>query len=69
MFLFLTVGDWIVPASRDSTKTDVSETEKSMQTDVSGDIEMAPIYVKHLLPQFVTVYQSSVLSSVRLCLL
>ena len=49
---------------KEETKTEDKEVEDP--TEPSGDPEIAPIYVKQLLPVFTHVFQSTMLPSVRL---
>ncbi|KAK2190392.1 hypothetical protein NP493_82g04009 [Ridgeia piscesae] len=73
-------GEWMVAANRDTAMTDSSqemseerdrgdrgeeEGEKSEVVELKGDPEMAPIYLRRLLPIFTQVYQSTMLPSVR----
>ena len=70
----------MVAANRDTTMADGSqemteerdrgdrgeeEGEKSEVVELKGDPEMAPIYLRRLLPIFTQVYQSTMLPSVR----
>ena len=80
-----TTGEWMVAANRDTSIPDSShemteerdrgdkgeeEGEKLEVVEMKGDPEMAPVYLRQLLPVFTQVYQSTMLPSVRLvCLL
>lgn len=68
-------GEWMVPVQRESNQP---EPEKDKKEDVEaekveaaaaepkGDPEVAPVYLRQLLPVFTRVYQSTMLPSVRL---
>ena len=56
-------GEWLVPAQREGARTE-SESEKEKKEEEAeeslepkGDPEMAPVYLRHLLPLFTQVYQ------------
>ncbi|XP_051170118.1 E3 ubiquitin-protein ligase HECTD1 isoform X4 [Leptopilina boulardi] len=55
-------GEWMLPPNQDSRKT---ETEHEEYMEPKGDPEMAPVYLKRLLPVFCTTFQSTMLPSVR----
>lgn len=56
-------GEWMVSMDKDKSRKSESETEESIEP--KGDPEMAPIYLKRLLPVFCTTFQSTMLPSVR----
>ncbi|XP_050406417.1 E3 ubiquitin-protein ligase HECTD1 isoform X3 [Patella vulgata] len=67
-------GEWMVPVHRETStaevetkekKEEVSEPEKVEVVEAKGDPEVAPLYVRRLLPTFTQVYHSSMLASVR----
>ncbi|XP_064604069.1 LOW QUALITY PROTEIN: E3 ubiquitin-protein ligase HECTD1-like [Liolophura sinensis] len=67
-------GEWMVPVHRESNqpepekekKEDVeAEKVEAAMTEPKGDPEVAPIYLRQLLPVFTRVYQSTMLPSVR----
>ncbi|PVD26171.1 hypothetical protein C0Q70_13840 [Pomacea canaliculata] len=66
-------GEWMVPVNREATQAETdkekkeenNEAEKSETSEPKGDPEMAPIYVRQLLPIFTDVFHSSMLASVR----
>ena len=76
-----TTGEWMVAANRDTSIPDGShemteerdrgdkgteeEGEKAEVVEMKGDPEMAPVYLRQLLPVFTQVYQSTMLPSVR----
>lgn len=53
----------MIPGDKDK-KTETAETEDL--TEPKGDPEMAPLYLRRLLPVFCTTFQSTMLPSVRL---
>ncbi|XP_033230566.1 E3 ubiquitin-protein ligase HECTD1 isoform X3 [Belonocnema kinseyi] len=55
-------GEWMLPPNQDSRK---AETEAEEYTEPKGDPEMAPVYLKRLLPVFCSTFQSTMLPSVR----
>ncbi|XP_046388843.1 E3 ubiquitin-protein ligase Ufd4 isoform X5 [Ischnura elegans] len=57
-------GEWMIPVEK---KADSNETggEEEGSTEPRGDPEMAPIYLRRLLPVFCNTFQSTMLSSVR----
>lgn len=52
----------MIPGDKDK-KTEAVESEDL--TEPKGDPEMAPIYLRRLLPVFCTTFQSTMLPSVR----
>lgn len=71
-------GEWMVPvgnstASSSSTPAQPAATEDSTNTeekkeepeDIKGDPEMAPIYLKNLLPLFAKNYKETMMPSIR----
>lgn len=72
-------GEWMVPVNRDSVreappsqdqpaevKKEEEPEKKEIPAEPKGDPEMAPVYIKMLLPVFTQVYQGTMLPSVRL---
>ncbi|XP_015172356.1 PREDICTED: E3 ubiquitin-protein ligase HECTD1 isoform X6 [Polistes dominula] len=55
-------GEWMLPPNQEHRKP---ETETEEFTEPKGDPEMAPVYLKRLLPVFCTTFQSTMLPSVR----
>ncbi|XP_024878263.1 E3 ubiquitin-protein ligase HECTD1 isoform X3 [Temnothorax curvispinosus] len=55
-------GEWMLPPSQEHRKL---ETEVEDVTEPKGDPEMAPVYLKRLLPVFCATFQSTMLPSVR----
>lgn len=55
-------GEWMLPPNQDSRK---AETEAEEYMEPKGDPEMAPVYLKRLLPVFCSTFQSTMLPSVR----
>nr|XP_050852146.1 E3 ubiquitin-protein ligase HECTD1 isoform X6 [Vespula vulgaris] len=55
-------GEWMLPPNQEHRKPE-AETEEF--TEPKGDPEMAPVYLKRLLPVFCTTFQSTMLPSVR----
>ncbi|XP_046415762.1 E3 ubiquitin-protein ligase HECTD1 isoform X1 [Neodiprion fabricii] len=55
-------GEWMLPPNQENRKP---ETEVENFTEPKGDPEMAPVYLKRLLPVFCATFQSTMLSSVR----
>ena len=57
------------PATEQSTteenKPQEEPTEKTDETVVKGDVEMAPLYAKRLLPVFAQTFRSSLVPSIR----
>lgn len=73
-------GEWMVPVGNNSTSsssstaaqtaaaqdsTNPDEEKKEEAEDVKGDPEMAPIYLKNLLPLFAKNYKESMMPSIR----
>lgn len=58
-------GDWMCPVNKgeDKKKKDVKEEEEG--SEPRGDPEMAPIYLKRLLPVFAQTFQQTMLPSIR----
>ncbi|XP_052436752.1 E3 ubiquitin-protein ligase HECTD1 isoform X8 [Carassius gibelio] len=58
-------GDWMCPVNKgdDKKKKDVKEEEEG--SEPKGDPEMAPIYLKRLLPVFAQTFQQTMLPSIR----
>ena len=78
--LCLFSGEWMVPVGNNSTSpssstaaqtaaaqdsTNPDEEKKEEAEDVKGDPEMAPIYLKNLLPLFAKNYKESMMPSIR----
>ncbi|KAF7704192.1 hypothetical protein HF521_021264 [Silurus meridionalis] len=59
-------GDWMCPVNKgdDKKKKDVNKEEEE-GSDPKGDPEMAPIYLKRLLPVFAQTFQQTMLPSIR----
>lgn len=55
-------GEWMIPIEKDKTRKSESEDEN---IEPRGDPEMAPIYLRRLLPVFCTTFQATMLASVR----
>ena len=55
-------GEFMLPSNQESRKL---ETEPDESSEPKGDPEMAPIYLKRLLPVFCSTFQSTMLPSVR----
>nr|CAD7452850.1 unnamed protein product [Timema tahoe] len=55
-------GEWMVPADKEK-KPDTVEPEEG--SEPKGDPEMAPVYLRRLLPVFCNTFQSTMLPSVR----
>ncbi|KAG7213737.1 hypothetical protein KM043_002970 [Ampulex compressa] len=55
-------GEWMLPPNQEHRKP---ETEVEEFTEPKGDPEMAPVYLKRLLPVFCATFQSTMLPSVR----
>ncbi|XP_015591532.2 E3 ubiquitin-protein ligase HECTD1 isoform X2 [Cephus cinctus] len=55
-------GEWMLPSNQEHRKP---ETEVEEFTEPKGDPEMAPVYLKRLLPVFCATFQSTMLPSVR----
>lgn len=56
-------GEWMVPMDRERPRKSESEGEEVIEP--RGDPEMAPIYLKRLLPVFCSTFQATMLPSVR----
>ncbi|XP_027027944.1 E3 ubiquitin-protein ligase HECTD1 isoform X3 [Tachysurus fulvidraco] len=59
-------GDWMCPVNKgdDKKKKDMNKEEEE-GTEPKGDPEMAPIYLKRLLPVFAQTFQHTMLPSIR----
>ncbi|XP_015205631.2 E3 ubiquitin-protein ligase HECTD1 isoform X2 [Lepisosteus oculatus] len=59
-------GDWMCPVNKgdDKKKKDVNKEEEE-GNEPKGDPEMAPIYLKRLLPVFAQTFQETMLPSIR----
>ncbi|XP_075224551.1 ubiquitin fusion-degradation 4-like isoform X4 [Lycorma delicatula] len=55
-------GEWMIPMDKEK-KQDAIELEES--SEPKGDPEMAPVYLRRLLPVFCNTFQSTMLASVR----
>uniref|UniRef100_A0A1B6DIC7 E3 ubiquitin-protein ligase n=1 Tax=Clastoptera arizonana TaxID=38151 RepID=A0A1B6DIC7_9HEMI len=55
-------GEWMIPVNKEK-KTDTIEQEDT--NEPKGDPEMAPLYLRRLLPVFCNTFQSTMLASVR----
>ncbi|XP_063990344.1 E3 ubiquitin-protein ligase HECTD1 isoform X7 [Diachasmimorpha longicaudata] len=55
-------GEWMLPPNQEHRKVD---TEVEEMTEPKGDPEMAPVYLRRLLPVFCATFQSTMLPSVR----
>lgn len=53
------------PMETPEKKEDNQEVEKGDTSETKGDPEVAPVYVRHLLPVFTEVFHVTMLSSVR----
>lgn len=59
-------GEWMIPLDKERPrKSESSEVEPEVSLEPRGDPEMAPIYLRHLLPVFCTTFQATMLPSVR----
>ena len=56
-------GEWMIPIDKDRNRK--SESDNDDNIEPRGDPEMAPVYLKRLLPVFCTTFQSTMLASVR----
>lgn len=56
-------GEWMMPL--DTGRPRKSESDGEDITEPKGDPEMAPIYLKRLLPVFCSTFQATMLPSVR----
>lgn len=54
-------GEWVLPADKERK----TETEAEDPAEPRGDPEMAPVYLRRLLPVFCNTFQSTMLPSVR----
>ena len=63
---YLSVGDWMCPVNKgdDKKKKDTNKDEEECN-EPKGDPEMAPIYLKRLLPVFAQTFQQTMLPSIR----
>lgn len=75
------VGEWMVPANQTESQRErsgsITENEKSKKKEAVSDedkqsskestaeLEMTPVYLKHLLPVFTQVYQRTMVTSIR----
>ncbi|XP_044007994.1 E3 ubiquitin-protein ligase HECTD1 isoform X1 [Aphidius gifuensis] len=57
-------GEWMLPTNQEHKKPD-NNNDIDNFTEPKGDPEMAPVYLKRLLPVFCSTFQSTMLSSVR----
>ncbi|XP_051775957.1 E3 ubiquitin-protein ligase HECTD1 isoform X9 [Erpetoichthys calabaricus] len=59
-------GDWMCPVNKgdDKKKKDVNKEEEE-SNEPKGDPEMAPLYLKRLLPVFAQTFQQTMLPSIR----
>ncbi|XDV43316.1 hypothetical protein PO909_011814 [Leuciscus waleckii] len=59
-------GDWMCPVNKgdDKKKKDINKEEEE-GSEPKGDPEMAPIYLKRLLPVFAQTFQQTMLPSIR----
>lgn len=55
-------AEWMIPTDREK-RTDSTECEDNGEP--KGDPEMAPLYLRRLLPVFCHTFQSTMLASVR----
>lgn len=56
-------GEWMIPIDKDRPRKSESDSEDSVEP--RGDPEMAPIYLRRLLPVFCSTFQATMLASVR----
>lgn len=63
---YLSAGDWMCPVNKgdDKKKKDTNKDEEECN-EPKGDPEMAPIYLKRLLPVFAQTFQQTMLPSIR----
>ena len=63
---YLSTGDWMCPVNKgdDKKKKDTNKDEEECN-EPKGDPEMAPIYLKRLLPVFAQTFQQTMLPSIR----
>lgn len=59
-------GDWMCPVNKgdEKKKKDLNKEEEE-GSEPKGDPEMAPIYLKRLLPVFAQTFQQTMLPSIR----
>lgn len=59
-------GDWMCPVNKgdDKKKKDVNKEEEE-NSEPRGDPEMAPVYLRRLLPVFAQTFQQTMLPSIR----
>ena len=78
---FIFTGEWMMSVNRPESQKpvaeateeldkdkDTSEDDKTSNSEPKGDPEMAPVYLKRLLPVFAQVYQRTMMTSIRLIL-
>ncbi len=60
------IGDWMCPVNKgdDKKKKDVNKEEEE-GSEPKGDPDMAPVYLKRLLPVFAQTFQQTMLPSIR----
>ncbi|XP_041131225.1 E3 ubiquitin-protein ligase HECTD1 isoform X2 [Polyodon spathula] len=58
-------GDWMCPVKGDEKKKKDVNKEEEETNEPKGDPEMAPIYLKRLLPVFAQTFQQTMLPSIR----
>ncbi|XP_041122669.1 E3 ubiquitin-protein ligase HECTD1-like isoform X2 [Polyodon spathula] len=58
-------GDWMCPVKGDDKKKKDVNKEEEETNEPKGDPEMAPIYLKRLLPVFAQTFQQTMLPSIR----
>lgn len=59
-------GEWMIPVSKEKSRHSISESSDNDETtEPKGDPEMAPIYLRRLLPVFCQTFQATMLPSVR----
>lgn len=60
------LGDWMCPVNKgdEKKKKDANKDEEECN-EPKGDPEMAPIYLKRLLPVFAQTFQQTMLPSIR----
>ncbi|XP_031339237.1 E3 ubiquitin-protein ligase HECTD1-like isoform X2 [Photinus pyralis] len=56
-------GEWMIPLDKERQRKSESDSEE--QVEPRGDPEMAPLYLRQLLPVFCATFQSTMLASVR----
>lgn len=60
------VGDWMCPVNKgDEKKKKDANKDEEESNEPKGDPEMAPIYLKRLLPVFAQTFQQTMLPSIR----